>query len=211
MSRFHARSPTIFRISINDFANGLSSNAKAYAEDISLFSVVNHENTTAKELNNELGKINRWAYQWKMSFNGDPSKEAQEVIFCRKTKKEYHPHLGFNNNNVSEANWYNHLGVFLDDRLSFEYHLKIILNKVDKTIGLLSKLQNILRISAQLTLYKIFIRLHLDCSGIIYDQAHNVSIHQKLALLHCNACLAITGAIRCTSRGILYKELGLEN
>ena len=54
---------------------------------MTLFSVVHNANTTAKELNNDLVKISRWAYQWKMSFNPDPSKQAQEVIFSRKTKK----------------------------------------------------------------------------------------------------------------------------
>ena len=80
--------PLLFLIYINEY--GLSTNAKLFADDTSLFSVVYNANTTAKELNNDLVKINRWAYQWKMSFNLDPSKQAQEVIFSRKTKKEYH-------------------------------------------------------------------------------------------------------------------------
>ena len=79
-----------------------------------------------------------------MSFNPDPSKQAQEVIFSRKTKKEYQPPLAFNNNNVSEINSQKHLGVVLDNRLSFEDQLKMILSKVNKTIGLLSKLHNII-------------------------------------------------------------------
>ena len=82
--------PLLFSIYINDLADVLSSNAKLFADDTSLFSVVHNANTTAKELNNDLVKISRWAYQWKMSFNLDPSKQAQEVIFSRKTKKEYH-------------------------------------------------------------------------------------------------------------------------
>ena len=64
---------------INDLADGLSSNAKLLADDPLLFSVVHNANTTAKELNNDLVKINRWAYQWKMSFNPDPSKQTQEL------------------------------------------------------------------------------------------------------------------------------------
>ena len=61
-----------------------------------------------------------------MRFNPDPSKQAHEVIFRRKTKKEYHPPLNFNNNNVLETiyNSQKHLGVVLDNRLSFEDHLK---------------------------------------------------------------------------------------
>ena len=76
--------PLLFLIYINDLADGLSSNAKLFADDTSLFSVVHNANTTAKELNNDLVKISRWAYQWKMSFNPDPSKQAQEVIFIKK-------------------------------------------------------------------------------------------------------------------------------
>ena len=87
----------------------------------------------------------------------------------------------------------------------------MILNKVNKTIGLLRKLQNILPRSALLTIYKSFIRPHLDYSEIIYDQAYNASFHQKLELLQYNACLAIRGAIRGTSREKLYEELGLES
>ena len=146
-----------------------------------------------------------------MSFNPDPIKQAQDVIFSRKTKKEYHPPLAFNNNNVSETNSQKHLGVVLDNRLSFEDHLKIILNKVNNTIGLLCKLHNILPRSALLIIYKSFIRPHLDYGDIIYDQTYNASFHQTLELLQYNACLAITGAIRGTSRGKLYEELDLES
>ena len=159
--------PILFLIYINDLDNGLSSNAKLFADNTSLFFVVHNANTTAKELNNDLVKISRWAYQWKMSFNPDPSKQAQEVIFSRKTKKEYHPPLAFNSNNVLETNSQKHLGVVLDKCLSFEDHLKMILNKVNKTIRLLCKLLNILPRSALLTIYKSFIRAHLDYGDII--------------------------------------------
>ena len=53
--------PLLFLIYINDLADGLSSNAKLFADDTSLFSVVHNANTTAKELNNDLVKVNRWA------------------------------------------------------------------------------------------------------------------------------------------------------
>ena len=80
------------------FHHGLSS------DDTSLFSVVYNANTTAKALDNYLIKISRWAYQWKMWFTPEPSKQTQEVIFTRKTKTEHHLPLAFNNNNVSETN-----------------------------------------------------------------------------------------------------------
>ena len=40
-------------------------------------------------------KINHWAFQWKISFNPDPSKQAQEVIFSRNLQKLVYPPLHF--------------------------------------------------------------------------------------------------------------------
>ena len=62
-----------------------------------------------------------------------------------------------------------------------------------------------------LTIYKCFVRTHLDYGDIIYDQAFNNSFHQKIESLQYNAALAITGAIRGTSREIMYQELRLES
>ena len=69
--------PLFFLVYINDLADALSSNAKLFADDTSLFSFVHDVDTSANELNNDLYQINKWAFQWKMSFNPDPSKQAQ--------------------------------------------------------------------------------------------------------------------------------------
>ena len=131
--------------------------------------MIHDSNTSALELNSDLAKINRWAFQWKMSFNPDPKKQAQEVIFSRKSKAMSHPPLVFNNNNVIETTSQKHLGIILDTRLPFEKHLETVLCKINKTLGLIRKLQNHLPRTALITLYKAFVRLHLDYGDIIYD------------------------------------------
>ena len=201
----------LFLIYINDLADGLSSNTKLFADDTSLFSVIHDSVITTLELNSDLSRIKQWACQWKMSFNPDPNKQAQEVIFSRKLKKVCHPPLRFNNDNVSQVSSQKHLGLTLDNRLTFDEHLTSVSNKISKTIGLLRKLQNILPRPALLTIYKSFIRPHLDYGDIIYDQAYNLSFHQKLESIQYNAALALTGAIRGSSREKLYQELGLES
>ena len=113
-----------------------------------------------------------------MSFNPDLNKQAQEVIFSRKLKKVCHPYLRFIN--VSQASSQKHLGLTLDNRLTFYEHLKNVSNKIIKTTGLLRKLQNILPRPALLTIYKCLIRPHLDYGNIVYDQAYNLSFQQKL-------------------------------
>ena len=61
------------------------------------------------------------------------------------------------------------------------------------------------------TVYKAFIRPHLDYGDIIYEQTYNESFHQKMESIQYNAALAITDAIRGTSREKIYQELGLES
>ena len=51
--------PLLFLIYINDLADGLSSNAKFFADDTSLFSVLHDIGTLANELNNDLYQINK--------------------------------------------------------------------------------------------------------------------------------------------------------
>ena len=97
--------PLLFLIYINDLTNDLSSSAKLFADDTSLFSVVFNVDATAKELNDDLAKVQHWALRWKMSFNTDISKQAQEVIFSRKLKKTPHPPLMFNSNLVNKTSF----------------------------------------------------------------------------------------------------------
>ena len=79
-----------------------------------------------------------------MSFNPDPSKQAQEIIFSRKKMKSTHPNVYFNNIPVNSTSVHKHLGMLLDDKLSYKHHLKFVLNTIKKTIGLLRKFQQIL-------------------------------------------------------------------
>ena len=101
--------------------------------------------------------------------------------------------------------------MFVDSKLDFKDHIQSVLNKVSKTIGLLHKLQEILPRLPLITIYKPFIRSHLGYRDIIYDQAYNVSFHQKIDSIQYNAALVITGAISGTSREKLYHELGFES
>ena len=101
--------------------------------------------------------------------------------------------------------------MILDNKLNFQKHLKNILNKVNKTIGLLRKLQNISPRGPLLTIYKWFIRPHLDYCDVIDDPHYNNSFYQKLQSIQYNTVLAITGAIRGSPRENLCQKLGLES
>ena len=85
-----------------------------------------------------------------------------------------------NNANVSSCKCQKHLGILLDSKLTFKEHYKTILNKSNRTIGLLRKLQSLLPRAALITIYKAFVRPHVDYGDVLYDQVFNASFHEKL-------------------------------
>ena len=157
---------------VNDLPNNLSSNCKLFADDTSLFSVVNNIHTSAATLSQDLNGITNWDFQWKMIFNPDLSKQAQEVIFSEKIKKLLHSTLFFNNIPLSNSLFQKHLGLTLHIKLNFSEHIKSITRKIIETLGLLRKFQQILPRSSLLIIYKTFIRSQIDYADIIYDQAY---------------------------------------
>ena len=76
--------PLFFLLYINDLVDNISSEAKLFADDTSLFTVVYDADTAASKLNRDLKIISTWAYQWKMQFNPDKNKQAIQVIFSQK-------------------------------------------------------------------------------------------------------------------------------
>ena len=84
--------PLLFLIYVNDLSDNLSTSLKLSADDN--FSVVDDIATSSCDLNYNLNRVREWAFQWKMSFNAETSKQAQDVIFTRKfQKKDYLPPL----------------------------------------------------------------------------------------------------------------------
>ena len=115
-----------------------------------------------------------------------------------------------NQNVVPQTSLQKHLGMFLDSKLNFSEHLKIIFRKTNKTIGLLPELHTILPRAPLITIYKAFIRPYLDHGDMTYDQTFNKLFQQKMETNWYNPALEITGAIRGSSREKLYQELGLD-
>ena len=93
--------PLLFLIYINDLCQGFKSECKLF-DDI---------NTSVSDLNEDLEKIGRWAFQWKMKFNPDLNKQAQEIIFSRKKTVPLQPVVHFDNRPVKSTQIHKHLGM----------------------------------------------------------------------------------------------------
>ena len=90
--------------------------------------------------------------------------------------------------------------MFLNESVSFSYHIKGKTSKAMKGAGIVKKLSKRLPWHSLLTIYKSFVRPQLHYGDIIYDQPNNDSLNQKIERIQYSAALAMTGTIEVTSQ-----------
>ena len=132
-----------------------------------------------------------------MAFNPDPNKQATEVLFSKKISKIFHPNLEFNGVAIPRLASQKHLGMILDAKLSFNEHVSVKLSIAKKSVGILRKLFYLIPRKSLITIYKSFIRPHLDYCDIIYDRANtnsftkniqSIQILDKVYSVQCSLC-----------------------
>ena len=94
----------------------ISSSMCFFAEDSSLFAIVKNTQETQENVCKDLSTISAWADQWRMQFNPEISKQAIKD----KINKPDYPFLVFSNIPVAIKKSTMHLGLILDERLSFQ-------------------------------------------------------------------------------------------
>ena len=104
---------------------------------------MNNPTISANELNKGLELISEWADKWKMSFDPDKNKQAQEIVFSWKQSKPKYPPLLFNKTSVAYSSSKKHLGIILDEKLSFTNHIKVKIQKVRTGINVIKSLNNL--------------------------------------------------------------------
>ena len=220
--------PLLFLVYINDLEDNIKSQIRFFADDTMLYSIVKNPTISANELNQDLESIRLWAYQWKMQFNPDATKQATELLFSHKIKPVIHPPLSFNGNIICQVDEHKHLGITLDKKLTFKSHINEKLSKTKRTIGMIKYLSKYLPLKTLILMYKSLIRPHFDYCDVIFhappningifDSFANIHLHGPLNVLMAKiesvqyqSALAITGTWQGTSRVKLYNELGLES
>ena len=179
--------PLLFLISFNDLLDGLTSMCKIFADETSLFSKENDKSNPNTQLNSDLPKISKWAFQWNESFSPHTNKQAIEVYFSNKRDKGNYPPLHFNSTDVQATDSHKHLDLVLDSESYFNEHIDSKIAKCNKIIGLRKKLSQIFSTKSLLTIYKSFVRPNRDYTDIIYDKPLNESfekIHYNTVLIN---------------------------
>ena len=212
--------PILFLIYIDDLTEVVDSDIRIFADDTFIFRLADQNSSEA--LNRDLENITKWAYQWKMLFNPDISKQAVEIIFSNKREKSIHIPLTFNGIPVKLADETKHLGMILDSKLSFEKHIDEKLAKSRQGLGLMKQLKKWVSSHVLESIYKLYVRPHLDYGDMVYDisglnkptifnQENKNTLTKKVETIQYEAARVVTGAWKSTSMDKLYKNLGWES
>ena len=103
-----------------------------------------------------------------------------------------------------------YLGVFIDDKLNFQGHIKHLEKKVSRSVGILSKLKNYLPTHALFKLYYTFVHSHLLYGLIVWGNTYPTYL-SKLITLQNKAICIVTKSGRYQNVLPLYHKFNLWN
>ena len=158
--------PLLFLIYINDIVVDIHSSIRLFADDTSLYIVVDNPQQAANLLNADLAKIHLWASRWLVSFN--PSK-SESMTLSRKQNKPLHPPLNMAQLNINEVTSHKHLGLIFSDDGSWHEHIDHIKAKSWFRLNIMRKLKFQLDRKLLEIMYTSFIRPLLEYSNVVWD------------------------------------------
>ena len=116
--------PLLFLIYISDLHENLELLTKLFADDTSFFSTVYDLSESANLLNEDLKNKSEWAFKWKMLFKPDITEQPQAILSHKNTKSD-HPTVFLNEAPVTHTTCQKHLGMYLDEKLNFNTHIRV--------------------------------------------------------------------------------------
>jgi hypothetical protein len=141
----------------------IQSTIKLFADETSLYPIVDDPNETADSLNNDLTKIHDWATKWLVTFNAQKTKT---MTMSRKIDTQDHTPLYMDSNDISTVSEHTHLGLVISDNGSWEKHIDMITEKASKRFNILRKFK--LDKKTLEKIYYIFVRSLLEYADVIW-------------------------------------------
>ena len=152
--------PLLFLLYINDIVNS-SKKLKflLFADDTSLFFSSSSQIAMETTLNEELSNVSNWLKANKLSLNVDKSKV---VNFSKHQDPEVPIRLRINNEPIELTTCVKYLGTLIDNKLSYQEHIKYISQKINKGNGILYQLRKLLPEDKLKNVYYAHIHSHIN-------------------------------------------------
>ena len=199
--------PLLFLVYINDITNNIGSNIRLFADDTTLYLIINDPIISATIIESDLQTISDWAKKWLVTFN--PTK-TESLLITRKNNRSVHPHLLMMNQRVTEVETHKHLGITFETRLTWHTHINLILEKAWKRIHIMRKLKYTLDRDSLQTIYFSFIRPVLEYADVVWGNCTQYET-DEIEKIQNEAGRIVTGATKLISLDKLQQETGWES
>ena len=138
--------PLLFLLYINDIANSSDKlHFRLFADDTNLFYAAKTSDELQRVMNEELKHVLRYCKINKLSVN------FKKTNFMLLAPRNYKPLVKINN--IEYKPYIKYLGVYIDDKLNWEYQIKHINDKLSKNTGIISGLRHYMNLKMIRQLY----------------------------------------------------------
>ena len=182
--------PLLFILYVNDLPciSNLFS-VTLFADDATLFIEDRNYDSLIRSCNSGLELFLTWCWANRLSVNID---KTHYLIFSNKKIIDFHPVIKLNNRIIEQKSSVSFLGMELDDKLKFNFHINNICNKISKNTGIIYRLREYLPLSSLIGLYYSFIFPYLNYCHLVWGGACHSHI-QSLEVMQRKCVRTISG------------------
>ena len=158
--------PILFLVYINDLPEAVQAQLlKLFADDAKLYKAID-SNCDAAELQQGLGKMLEWSYGWGLRMNASKCKVLHLSRNTRTIQNEYFMKEG---ELLETVEFEKDLGVYVDEKMSFETHVTKSINMANKMTGIVNRNFRLMGEDVFMNLYKTLIRPHLEYASVVWS------------------------------------------
>ena len=131
-------------------------------------------------VNTEIQKISRWLKINKLSLN---IKKTNYIIFESKQKIiNYKLNIKLDNIEIEQVSFTKFLGIIINENLTWENHIKVVKNKISKSMGILAKIKSNVPCVILRNLYFMILQPYLEYFNIVWATGKSVMLNKLLVI-----------------------------
>ena len=200
--------PLLFLIYINDINNAVPDvSTRLFADDTNVFLFNKKCDILISDAKNTLIKLSKWFAANKLTLH--LGKTSYTIFHPNSIHNHYCPNsFSFNGEVIKRSPYTKYLGLIIDEKLSWSYHINDLCKKILSYTGIFYRIRDTLPPACALQLYYAFVYSRISYGIEIYGMA-SASTLKPLQIMQNRILKTLTKKPRNYSTILLYKNLGL--
>ena len=166
--------PLLFIIYINDIPEtACFAKCILYADDANIILTADTIESINSQLNDLIDSLLVWVSANGLALN---LKKTKYMIFSRSRSVDLPDSLIISNTPIERKSEARFLGVIIDESLNWSRHVKTVLSKMSRYVGIMYKIKRYLPLTARLQIYHSFVQSHLNFCSLLWGFTSKSSI-----------------------------------